>query len=444
MNFMYYKGFTEEKSSSSHTVFKKKKDIRKNKSGYQHGLEGTFHHNHHHKNSFTRTHLSFSAPSPIVPGHGQGCTCEVCSSEFPLRTHLLLDMSYSRLSQDQNKSSSTSRFSFFSRKKPSGPSPAAAAAALALAQEQRLAAARAKLQAEAEEEMAAPSSQEPVTLGTLKQDSLMIPAGRMSRFFPAGHPIPTPAHQGRVRMLEAPEPNIQVIFHMMGPAVHVNPALSLPSLDMHGHQRECIVKAFKSAISGAGAGTGTLQGMVLLNLERGGEMGAVEFPFMIIWIIDKQKADVNTVISKVRQCSLEALDPNKTGFTCSHYFDSFEEVATLARPPLEKLSRKATTPTTGYIITVFRVFEGTDGVKFERNWLGWTGARALYKSMTNDVGLRRLTLHKSVPQNGMLHYVLMCDCSNFLNSIQHAVKAVPSLRMRLCGDIGLYRSICTF
>ncbi|XP_066968546.1 uncharacterized protein [Macrobrachium rosenbergii] len=382
--------------------------------------------------------------APSKRSHGQGCTCEVCSSEFPLRTHLLLDMSYSRLSQDQNKSSSTSRFSFFSRKKPSGPSPAAAAAALALAQEQRLAAARAKLQAEAEEEMAAPSSQEPVTLGTLKQDSLMIPAGRMSRFFPAGHPIPTPAHQGRVRMLEAPEPNIQVIFHMMGPAVHVNPALSLPSLDMHGHQRECIVKAFKSAISGAGAGTGTLQGMVLLNLERGGEMGAVEFPFMIIWIIDKQKADVNTVISKVRQCSLEALDPNKTGFTCSHYFDSFEEVATLARPPLEKLSRKATTPTTGYIITVFRVFEGTDGVKFERNWLGWTGARALYKSMTNDVGLRRLTLHKSVPQNGMLHYVLMCDCSNFLNSIQHAVKAVPSLRMRLCGDIGLYRSICTF
>lgn len=412
---MYYKGFSEEKTTTSHVGFKKKKDPRKKQNTFQHGPEG----------------------------HAQGCTCEVCSTEFPLRTHLLLDMSYSRLSQDQNKTS-TSRFSFFGRKKPLGPSPAAAAAALALAQEQRLAAARAKLAAEEAEEMAATSSQEPVTLGTLKQDSLMIPAGKMNRFFPAGHPIPTPSKQGRVRMLEAPEPNIQVVFHMMGPAVHVNPVIRSPLLDSHNHQKECIIKAFKAAISGSGAGSGTLQGMVLLNLERGGELGAVEFPFMIIWVVDKQKGDTNVIINKVRQYSLDALDPSKTGFNCSHYFDTFEEVATLARPPLEKMARKATTPTTGYIITVFRVFGGDDGVKFERNWLAWTGARTLYKSLTNEVGLRRLTLHKSMPQNGMLHYVLMCDCSNFLTYIHHAVKAIPCLRMRLCGDVGLYRSICTY
>lgn len=35
----------------------------------------------------------------------------------------------------------------------------------------------------------ASTSQEPVTLSTLKQDSLMIPAARMSQFFPAGHPV---------------------------------------------------------------------------------------------------------------------------------------------------------------------------------------------------------------------------------------------------------------
>ena len=35
----------------------------------------------------------------------------------------------------------------------------------------------------------ASSSQVPVTLSTLKQDSLMIPAARMAQFFPAGHPV---------------------------------------------------------------------------------------------------------------------------------------------------------------------------------------------------------------------------------------------------------------
>lgn len=77
----------------------------------------------------------------LPTGHAQGCDCEVCASEFPLRTHPFLDMSYSRLNQDQ-KPSSTSKFSFFSRKKPSSHTPAHTAAALALAQEQRRASAR--------------------------------------------------------------------------------------------------------------------------------------------------------------------------------------------------------------------------------------------------------------------------------------------------------------
>lgn len=48
-------------------------------------------------------------------------------------------------------------------------------------------------QQQAQEELAemAAASQEPVTLSTLKQDSLMIPVARMSHFFPAGHPVRT-------------------------------------------------------------------------------------------------------------------------------------------------------------------------------------------------------------------------------------------------------------
>lgn len=44
-------------------------------------------------------------------------------------------------------------------------------------------------QAEEEEAEMASRAQDPVTLSTLKQDSLMIPATRMAQFFPAGHPV---------------------------------------------------------------------------------------------------------------------------------------------------------------------------------------------------------------------------------------------------------------
>nr|XP_053643699.1 uncharacterized protein LOC128696469 isoform X2 [Cherax quadricarinatus] len=420
MNFLYYKGFSDDKSSASHVGYKKKKDPRKKNNAFQHGLEG----------------------------HALGCDCEVCSSEFPLRTHLLIDMSYSRLNQDQQtpKTSTGSRFSFFTRKKTSAHSSADnTAATLALLQEQRRqSAARALQQAKADAEAMAAGSHDPITLSNIKQDSLMIPVARMSRFFPAGHPIPTASSHGRLRLLEAPEQHLHVVFHMMGHAVHVTPALCSPLHDLYIHHRDHIVKAFKAAVCGSGVSSAALQGMVLINLERGGEMGAVEFPYMVVWVVDGRQCDAHQVINKVRQHSLTALDPAKTGFTCPHYFDTFEEVAMLARPPLEKISRKPTSASTGYIITVFKVFEGDDGEKFERNWLAWTGAKTLYKSLTNEVGLRRLTLHKSKPQNGSLHYVLLCDCSNFLTCIHQAVKAIPSLRLRLCGDMGLYRPIATF
>ncbi|MPC21718.1 hypothetical protein E2C01_014712 [Portunus trituberculatus] len=367
---------------------------------------------YHTKLSLLLLYLFLAKKSHVV-----GCECELCTTEFPLRTHLLIDMSYSRLNQEQQttpKTSTGSRFSFFSRKKTSNSSSAAqAAASLALLREQRrIIAERALKQAEEEEAAMASSSQVPVTLSTLKQDSLMIPAARMAQFFPAGHPIPTSSNHGRLRLLEAPEQNIQVVFHMMGHATHVTPALCSPLQDLYTQHRDCVLKAFRAAVSGAGVNNAALQGMVLLNLERGGEMGAgqpdhlknltpsidvlhlhyqfgkifssfrmgcglyggaVEYPFMMVWVVDGRQCDSRLVISKLRQLSLEVFDPAKTGFSCPHYFDTFEEVAMLARPPLEKLMRKATTSATGYILTVFKVFEGDDSVKFERNWLSWTG-----------------------------------------------------------------------
>jgi len=248
-------------------------------------------------------------------------------------------------------------------------------------------------------------------------------------------------------MLETPEPNIHIIFHILGPPTTINPTLYLPLRDPVNHMKECVINTFKEVISAIGQNS--IQGMVLLNLEKGGELGpredgTVEFPMMLLWVIDGAKvSDVQPVIAKVRKVSFESLDPVKTGFQCTHLFDSYEEVATLAKPPIDQLCRKPTRNTTGYIIRIFKVFEGDDRQRFERNWLMWSGARLLYKTISEDVALRRLTLHKSGAQNGQHVYVLLCDCANFLTEICKAVKAVPMLRMGLCGETGLYRPICT-
>ena len=68
--------------------------------------------------------------------------------------------------------------------------------------------------------------------------------------------------------------------------------------------------------------------------------------------------------------------------------DLFEEMATIARPPLavpsspgeggggggsSSGSKRPLTDETGYIVCLYKVFRGDDGEKFERNWLFWTG-----------------------------------------------------------------------
>ena len=39
----------------------------------------------------------------------------------------------------------------------------------------------------------------------------------------------------------------------------------------------------------------------------------------------------------------------------------------------DHMTRRASTPDTGYIISVFKVFEGDDNENFERRWLAWSG-----------------------------------------------------------------------
>ena len=107
---------------------------------------------------------------------------------------------------------------------------------------------------------------------------------------------------------------------------------------------------------------------------------SAEFPFINYFVIHKTRDEAAAVFKEARAATYDAFAPEKTGYTCSHDFGKYDEVATIARPPIEPISRRPTSSNTGYIVCMYRVFRGDDGQKFERNWLYWTGKTILYIS----------------------------------------------------------------
>jgi len=70
------------------------------------------------------------------------------------------------------------------------------------------------------------------------------------------------------------------------------------------------------------------------------------------------------------------------------------------------------------------------------------GARMMYRYLPKSVGLRRITLHKSMSQGDKM-YLLICECSQLQDNLSAAAILLPALRARLCGYTGLYRpSVC--
>jgi hypothetical protein len=66
----------------------------------------------------------------------------------------------------------------------------------------------------------------------------------------------------------------------------------------------------------------------------------------------------------------------------------------------------------------------------------------MYRYLPKSVGLRRITLHKSMSQGDKM-YLLICECAQLQDNLSAAAILLPALRARLCGYIGLYRpSVC--
>lgn len=100
---------------------------------------------------------------------------------------------------------------------------------------------------------------------------------------------------------------------------------------------------------------------------------SADFPFITYYLINKQNTDPLDFYNEVQCAALRKFDPRDLRYAASHTLDLFNEVATIARPPLEPPGGRPPIPSTGYIVSIFKVFEGDDGLKFEQNWLYWTG-----------------------------------------------------------------------
>lgn len=280
-----------------------------------------------------------------------------------------------------------------------------------------------------------PVRAEPITLATLDRDCFIIPVASLDRFLPAGVPMPfTDKHPSQLNVLEVDDPKQCVMIHLMTLMEPIEPMLesplARPLLQQKGAASELLQEIGQTKTA--------VEGMLLSNMEKN-----AEFPFISYYVINKGTHDPTEFFRVLRQSTLQKFDPKNLRYTASHTLDLFNEVATIARPPLQAGSRRPQTKTTGYIISVYKVFEGDDGEKFEKNWLYWTGARMLYRYLPKSVGLRRITLHKSL-SSGDKMYLLLCECSNFLEDLSSAALLIPALRGRLCGYTGLYRTSASF
>ncbi|XP_052563542.1 uncharacterized protein LOC120419151 isoform X3 [Culex pipiens pallens] len=291
------------------------------------------------------------------------------------------------------------------------------------------------------------SRSEPISLATLDKDCFIIPVHSLDRFLPAGIPLPTPettdaSQQGPLSVLEVSDPKICILAHLMSPLEPIEPLLESPLSHPLSKQRAVASELLNEVQQGNNA----VGGMLLANMER----SSAEFPFIAYYVINTTQTDPALFYSGVRGASLSKFEPKNTRYTAAHTLDLYSEVASICRPPLALAPnevgsvKKGQTPSTGYIISVYKVYEGDDGERFERNWLYWTGARMIYRYLPKTAGLRRITLHKSVSSRGDKMYLLICECADLLKDLSAAALLIPALRARLCGYTGLYRPIQTF
>ncbi|XP_070524649.1 uncharacterized protein [Cardiocondyla obscurior] len=216
-----------------------------------------------------------------------------------------------------------------------------------------------------------PPRGEPISLATLDRDCFIIPLASLERFLPAGVPHAPVADKKRpgspLSVLEVEDPKQCVLAHFMTPLEPLDPLMESPV------SRPLVLQRDTAAELVAEIAPSASQSILLTNMEKD-----ADFPFITYYLINKQNTDPIDFYNEVQCAALRKFDPRDLRYAASHTLDLFNEVATIARPPLEPPGGRPPIPSTGYIVSIFKVFEGDDGLKFEQNWLYWTGGYLLF------------------------------------------------------------------
>ncbi|XP_076311404.1 uncharacterized protein LOC143225589 isoform X1 [Tachypleus tridentatus] len=269
------------------------------------------------------------------------------------------------------------------------------------------------------------------------RDCFIIPSHFISRFMPFYHESSLSLPSQALSMMKITDPKICIIFDFGENTSFGSQDLPSPTTALDPPPKDWLMIQLSRQQKQLGWIQETLtasEGMLLMNVEQHSQ-----FPFITYLVLNTNHSDPRRLVSE--------LENNYLPSTCQdqlHHIAGYEEVATIARPPIDMLPKAPTTSKTGYIISAFRVFPGEDREKLERSWLMWTGARLIYKRLPRLLGLRRITFHKKIcPERGIT-YVLLCECAALMERVTEACVFVDQLRARCCGYTALYRVVDIF
>ncbi|KAL9918184.1 uncharacterized protein ACN427_000634 isoform 6-T9 [Glossina fuscipes fuscipes] len=296
---------------------------------------------------------------------------------------------------------------------------------------------------------------EPISLAALDRDCFIIPVHSVDRFLPAGIPLPPTPVDGSsgtkasspLSVLEVSDPKMCILVHLMSPLEPIDPVLESPLAHPLLKQRT-VASELVSEVQQANTAMG---GMLLANMEK-----SSEFPFIAYYAINTTQTDPSSFYSGIRVSSLSKFEPKNLKYTAAHTLDLYSEVAAICRPPLVLGPsdvggfKKTQTPATGYIISVFKVFEGDDGERFEKNWLYWTGARMLYSIRIGNELCARLYPSRTITGTewtarmirifSKLDHILwrllhgLCILPDFSTSTRESCINLSSLKTVICDD----------
>ncbi|XP_054718840.1 uncharacterized protein C01C4.2-like [Uloborus diversus] len=170
-------------------------------------------------------------------------------------------------------------------------------------------------------------------------------------------------------------------------------------------------------------------GLLLGNVEK-----IAEFPYVTYLVVGGGRHELSQKLNFVRD--RPPVDSGKE----LHFLAGYEETITISRPPLAAAPEKPTDKT-GFVVCLYQVLPGDDRTRFEQNWIMWTGARQIYRTLPEYMGLKRMSVLKSVLPTQIINYTLLCEYSNIMDHLTDACVIIDHLRARCCGFTGIYRII---